>query len=162
LKYLWSPWRMTYMKNFIHDEGCIFCQALQLSDGVENLIVYRGKFAFVILNRYPYTSGHLMVLPYSHISSIEELDRITRGEIMELTNQALGVLTEIYQPQGFNIGMNIGKAAGAGISEHLHMHVVPRWKGDTNFMTSLAETRVLPENLSETYARVKAAWRNKD
>ena len=81
---------------------------------------------------------------------------------MELTNQALGVLTEIYQPQGFNIGMNIGKAAGAGISEHLHMHVVPRWKGDTNFMTSLAETRVLPEDLSETYARVKAAWRNKD
>lgn len=158
MKYIWSPWRMAYIQNYEKKEGCVFCEALASPDGPENLIVYRGKYSFVILNRFPYTSGHLMILPFDHRSSIDALDENSRAEIMELTNTAVSVLKIIYKPQGFNVGMNIGDAAGAGIAEHLHMHVVPRWGGDTNFMTSLAKTRVLPEALEETYRRVREEW----
>jgi len=158
LKYLWSPWRMEYIRFFEKGSGCVFCEALTLSDSFENLIVHRGKYAFVILNRFPYTSGHLMVLPYVHCSFLHELDTDIRKEIIELTNKAILVLSQIYKPEGFNIGMNIGEAAGAGIEEHLHMHVVPRWSGDTNYMTSLGSTRVLPEALDETYRRIVTDW----
>ena len=151
---------MEYIKSFVKEEGCVFCEQLALADGPENLIVHRGEHAFVILNRFPYTSGHMMILPYDHKSSIEDLDTETRAEIMELTNKVVIVLREEYDPQGFNVGMNIGEAAGAGIAEHLHMHVVPRWSGDTNFMSSLGDTRVLPEALEETFRRVKEAWEN--
>ena len=112
----------------------------------------------MILNRYPYTSGHLMAVPYEHLPSLDLLDAETRAEMMELTNKAIQVLRKIYTPQGFNIGINIGAAAGAGIAEHVHMHIVPRWGGDTNFMSSLANTRVLPESLEETYTRVRQEW----
>ena len=159
MKYLWSPWRMKYIKENKSEEGCVFCKELARLDGPENLIVFRGKFSFVILNRYPYTSGHLMILPFEHRSSIEDLDALTRTEIIELTNISIQVLREIYHPEGFNIGMNIGEAAGAGIAEHLHMHVVPRWQGDTNFMTSLGQTRVLPEALEETYSKILTVWK---
>jgi len=158
LKYIWSPWRMAYIQNYDKKEGCVFCEALASPDGSENLIVIRGNYSFVILNRFPYTSGHLMILPFDHCSSIDALDENSRAEIMEFTNTAVSVLKMIYKPQGFNVGMNIGDAAGAGIAEHLHMHVVPRWGGDTNFMTSLAKTRVLPEALDETYRRVREEW----
>ncbi len=140
------------------DGGCVFCAALAQDDGPANLIVHRGENAFVILNRYPYTSGHLMVLPISHVQRLEQLDAATRTEMMELLTTANEILREIYQPEGFNLGANLGSAAGAGIEEHLHLHVVPRWVGDTNFMSTTGETRVLPEDLTETWQRVHSAW----
>lgn len=158
MKHLWSPWRMEYINNHDKVEGCVFCNALGQMDGPENLIIARGQLAFVILNRYPYTSGHVMVVPNSHQSSLETLDTAIRSEIMELTNRTMQVLQQIYHPQGFNLGMNIGSVAGAGIAEHVHMHIVPRWGGDTNFMSAVAGTRVLPESLEDTYLRVQAGW----
>ena len=158
MDYLWSPWRMPYIQSEKNMNGCVFCMEMAREDGPENLIVYRGEYAFVIINRYPYTSGHLMVVPYSHASSIDELDPDIRSEMMELANECLGVLRSIYHPQGFNIGVNIGEAAGAGILDHVHLHIVPRWGGDTNFMSSLGQARVLPEALEDTYYRVKEAW----
>jgi ATP adenylyltransferase len=140
------------------DEGCIFCNGLKQVDGPDNLIVFRGSKAFVMLNRFPYTSGHLMVVPYEHRPSLDLLETDSRSDIMNLAAKALQVLVTLYSPQGFNLGMNIGNAAGAGISEHVHLHVVPRWVGDTNFMSSVSQTRVLPELLEETYRRVKEAW----
>lgn len=149
---------MTYIESDKKVDGCPFCNALEQPDGPQNLIVYRGQRAFVILNRYPYTSGHLMVVPYSHEATLDRLDAGTRAELMELTNHGTQVLVAEYRPQGFNLGMNLGEAAGAGIAEHVHLHIVPRWGGDTNFMSSLANTRVLPESLEETYRRVRAGW----
>lgn len=149
---------MEYIQTEKNLDVCVFCEALEEPDGPRNLIIHRGPQAFVMLNRFPYTSGHLMVLPYNHVDSLDKLDRDTRIEIMELTNQVVQVLEPVYHPQGFNLGMNIGEAAGAGIADHVHMHIVPRWGGDTNFMSSLAQTRVLPESLLETYRRVRQAW----
>jgi ATP adenylyltransferase len=148
---------MTYIQSE-KEKKCVFCDELKRPDGLENLIVYRGPRAFVILNRYPYTSGHLMAVPYEHLPSLDLLDAEVRAEMMELTTKAIQVLRKIYTPQGFNIGINIGEAAGAGIAAHVHMHIVPRWGGDTNFMSSLANTRVLPESLEETYTRVRQEW----
>lgn len=142
-----------------HKDGCIFCEALQLPDSPENLIVYRGKKAFVILNRYPYTNGHLMVVPIAHIPSIEMLDQETCIELMKLITTSVKVLRAVYSPQGFNIGTNIGDVAGAGVASHAHFHIVPRWAGDTNFMTTTGMVRVLPEELCQTYERVIKAWK---
>ena len=125
---------------------------------MENLVVFRGHNAFVILNRYPYTSGHLMVVANIHLPSLEDLDAETRTEMIELATNGIQVLRKVYKPEAFNFGANIGKAAGAGIAGHVHLHVVPRWGGDTNFMSTLAETRILPEELNDTYRRVHAAW----
>lgn len=158
MNYLWSPWRMAYIQENPKDEGCIFCIDWEQPDGSDNLVVYRGDQAFVILNRYPYTSGHLMVVPYHHQPSLELLEPPERAEMMELATEAIRTLQKVYHPEGFNLGINIGKAAGAGVAGHVHLHVVPRWGGDTNFMSSLAETRVLPEALEDTYRRVKEAW----
>ncbi len=155
MKQLWSPWRMKYIENHIKEKGCVFCIAQAKTDGMENLIAFRGERAYVILNRYPYTSGHLMVIPFEHKPNLEELDPATRAEMMELTSRCTTVLKNIYKPQGFNVGVNIGEAAGAGVAAHVHIHIVPRWQGDTNFMSSVGETRVLPEALEETYQRVK-------
>jgi ATP adenylyltransferase len=149
---------MSYIQSNKTEDGCAFCNELAKEDGPENLIVHRGKYNFVILNRYPYTSGHLMVVPYEHLPSIEELDADTRSEMMELGNRCLGVLRDCVKSQGFNLGLNIGDAGGAGILDHVHLHIVPRWIGDTNFMSSLGETRVVPETLEETYFRVRGAW----
>jgi len=148
---------MRYITQF-KKNGCVFCNALQLEDGPENLVVARGQQAFVILNAFPYTSGHLMVLPYQHAPDLSDLDEDTRAEMMEMVTKSSQVLSALYTPEGFNIGINMGEAAGAGIEEHIHIHIVPRWMGDTNFMTAVGQTRVLPEALEETYRRVKDAW----
>ncbi len=149
---------MAYIQKNVKEDGCVFCERPKALDGPENLIVHRGKRAFVILNRYPYTSGHLMVVPFEHQPSLELLDAPTRAELMELMTQAVEVLRVVYQPSGFNLGANIGEAGGAGIAAHVHLHIVPRWFGDTNFMSAVGETRVLPEDLSESYRRILNAW----
>jgi ATP adenylyltransferase len=143
------------MQNYNRESDCAFCLELARTDGLENLIVYRGPRAFIILNRFPYNTGHLMVVPYEHKPTLEALDLETRTEIMELSTLATRALQLVYRPQGFNLGVNIGTAAGAGILEHVHMHVLPRWSGDTNFVSTLSSTRVLPEALEDTYQRVK-------
>ena len=158
MKHLWSPWRMTYIQQNNTEKGCVFCNALASEDDASNLVIYRGDHAFVILNRYPYTSGHLMIVPNEHSSTVQALSTEARSEVMELASRALTVLAEAYHPEGYNLGMNLGEIAGAGIAEHVHLHIVPRWGGDTNFMSTTAMTRVIPEALEETYLRVKKAW----
>jgi ATP adenylyltransferase len=153
---------MAYIQKSAKEESCVFCNRPQMPDGPENLIVYRGELAFVILNRYPYTSGHLMVVPFDHQPTLELLDEATRAEMMEIVTRSVEVLRAVYHPQGFNLGANIGEAAGAGIAEHVHIHVVPRWFGDTNFMSSVGETRVLPEALEETYRRINHEWHKRE
>ena len=160
MKRIWSPWRMKYIENHEKQEGCIFCNALALPDNDENLIIHRGKLAFVILNLYPYTSGHIMVAPMAHVPSLEYLEPDSRAEMMELVSESVIVLKRIYHPQAFNVGANIGEAAGAGEPGHVHLHIVPRWAGDTNFMSALGETRVLPEALGQTYERLKVGFEN--
>ncbi|HEX9013919.1 MAG TPA: HIT domain-containing protein [Anaerolineaceae bacterium] len=155
---IWSPWRMEYIDNSEKSIECVFCRELAREDGPDNLIVARGRRAFVILNRYPYTSGHLMVVPYDHIPTLELLDAETRAEIMELASRSVEILRLAYNPDAFNLGINVGKAAGAGIADHVHMHVVPRWAGDTNFMSTIGNARVLPEDLPATFARLLRAW----
>jgi len=137
---------------------CIFCDEPTRPDGPDNLIVYRGKLSFVILNRFPYTTGHLMIVPFEHQASLEDLSLEIRSEIMELCVYSVRVLREEYHPQGFNIGLNIGEVAGAGVLDHIHLHIVPRWSGDTNFMSTLSDTRVLPELLADSYWRIKKGW----
>lgn len=149
---------MSYITNSNKQAGCVFCNALARDDGPDSLVVQRGEYCFSILNRYPYTSGHIMIVPVIHQSSLELLDAPTRAEIMELCAVWLEILRQEYRPQGFNVGFNIGEAAGAGIEEHIHLHIVPRWNGDTNFMSTLASTRVLPEALEDTYWRLRNAW----
>ena len=159
MDHLWSPWRVEYIESNNNKEaGCVFCNAQARTDSAENLIAHRGERAYVILNRFPYTSGHLMVNPFEHKPNLEELDSATRAEMIELTSRSTTVLKNIYKSQGFNIGVNIGEAGGAGVLGHVHIHIVPRWKGDTNFISTIGGTRVLPEALDVTYMRVKAAF----
>ncbi len=158
MDYLWTPWRYGYITTSADPGECVFCAAARNPDDRASLIVHRGDWNFVILNRFPYTSGHLMVVPYRHVASLEDLDEETAGEMMRLARTGLRHLKTLYRPDGLNMGMNIGKSAGAGIAGHLHLHLLPRWTGDTNFMTVVGETRVLPENLEETWQRVKAAF----
>jgi ATP adenylyltransferase len=156
-KPLWAPWRLEYVGSADEQEGCIFCTALAAGDE-DGLVVHRGTHAFVLLNRFPYASGHLMVAPNRHVGDFGELES---DEVLELHRQAasgLGALAEVYGPQGFNLGWNLGRIAGAGVVDHVHMHVVPRWAGDTNFMPVLADVKVLPEHLAETRAKLAAAW----
>jgi ATP adenylyltransferase len=158
MKRIWSPWRSQFVQSKKKPSGCIFCNALKKKDDVENLIIARSELAFVILNRYPYTTGHVMIVPFQHKPSYEELDRATRNELMEMINRTTMVLRQIYQPEGFNVGANLGLPAGAGVAEHVHFHIVPRWIGDANFMSTIGEVRVLPEDLTETYRKVKEGW----
>lgn len=158
MKHLFSPWRMKYITKAEKPRGCVFCLAQQQADGPENLILARGQAVFIILNRYPYTTGHLMIVPFAHVASLDEVTAEVRAELMEEANHAVRALQAVYHPQAFNLGINLGAAAGAGVAEHLHLHIVPRWGGDNNFMGVIGETRVLPEDLSETYQRLGAIW----
>jgi ATP adenylyltransferase len=158
MDHLWSPWRYRYVSTAGPEDACIFCVKSAAGRDEENRIVYRGVRNFVILNLFPYTSGHLMVAPYEHVASIEEASEETAIEMMLLVRQAVRHLRAVYRPRGLNLGMNIGECAGAGIAGHIHMHVVPRWPGDANFMSVVGETRVMPEDISETYSKLKAAF----
>jgi ATP adenylyltransferase len=157
---IWAPWRLAYVKDASKDDAqeCIFCAKPKQNDDAANLIVHRGERCFVILNLYPYTNGHLMVTPYEHLSSIAEIDAETVAELMALAQRAITALEDRYSPHGFNVGFNQGRVAGAGVEHHIHMHVVPRWGGDTNFMPVLADTRVMPQTLDETYELLKGAF----
>ena len=157
MDFLWTPWRYTYVTTADKAEGCVFC-IKQKEDDRAALIVHRGEHCFVILNAFPYTSGHVMVVPYAHLDSLQNLPHEAAMEMMELTQKLEGVLRQLYHPDGVNLGMNLGKAAGAGVAGHIHMHVLPRWVADANFMTTVAETRVLPEDLVTTWERVKEAF----
>jgi len=153
MDYLWTPWRYQYIESAGSCVECVFCRALKADDGAV-FILYRGAQCFVILNRYPYTNGHLMVVANSHIADLDAASTDALNELMQLAQQAQRALASVYHPDGFNLGMNLGACAGAGVESHLHLHVLPRWKGDANFMSVTAETRVLPETLSQTYARL--------
>lgn len=154
MDHLWSPWRFRYVTKADETPGCVFCRKISEGNDRENLIVYRAEHCFIILNLYPYTSGHLMIVPYAHVSTLEDASTESLAEMMKLTALASRNLQSVYKPKGLNIGMNIGQCAGAGIAEHIHMHVLPRWPGDVNFITTIAETRVMPEELDVTYDRL--------
>ncbi|MHB9033661.1 MAG: HIT family protein [Anaerolineae bacterium] len=150
MKRIWSPWRYRYITS-AKPADCIFCQIPAEHNDIENLVLYRGKLCYVVLNRYPYTNGHLMVIPYQHTDTPIALAKETLSEMMSLNNLCIASLTEAMHPEGFNLGMNIGKSAGAGVKEHIHLHVVPRWVGDNNFMAVTAETRVISQALDDSY-----------
>jgi ATP adenylyltransferase len=157
---IWAPWRLAYVKGAANDseEGCIFCTKPAADDDEANLIAHRGDLCFVILNLFPYTNGHLMIAPYEHLSSIADLDTETIDEMMALCQQAIRGLDETYAPHGYNVGFNQGRVAGAGVEHHIHMHVVPRWGGDTNFMPVLADTRVMPQTLEQSYDALRGRF----
>ncbi len=155
MKTLWAPWRMTYIKKGPAASRCIFCTKPRARRDAGNLILHRGRHAFILMNLYPYNSGHVMVAPYAHVDSLERLSPDQALDLLALTNLALRVLRETLRPQGFNLGINLGRVSGAGIEGHVHLHIVPRWNGDTNFMPLFAETRVMPEHLRETYRKLR-------
>ncbi|HEY5159474.1 MAG TPA: HIT domain-containing protein [Gaiellaceae bacterium] len=155
---LWAPWRLEYVSSANEQTGCIFCHAAAAPDDADSLVVHRSESALVMLNRFPYSSGHLLVAPIRHVGDLGELSAQEAAEIHSLSVRALEVLSALFQPDGFNIGWNLGRNAGAGVVDHVHEHVVPRWQGDTNFMPVLADVRVIPEHLQTTHARIKTAW----
>lgn len=158
MTHLWAPWRSKYIQGTRNKTRCIFCDAAASENRRDKLVLYRGRFTFVLLNAYPYTSGHLMVAPYAHVSRLAQAEEAATAEMMLLTRRAEAVLQSEYRPDGLNLGMNLGQAAGAGIEEHIHMHVLPRWMGDANFITTVGDVRVLPEALEDTYDRLKGKF----
>lgn len=158
MKQLYTPWRMAYITGEKKPiEGCIFCNKILAGDHQEQVIA-RSDYVYVTLNRYPYNNGHLMVVPYAHIPTQEDMPTEALTDMMVVVNKCLRVLREVYRPQAFNLGANIGKAAGAGVAEHYHFHIVPRWDGDTNFMGAVAETRIIPDTLEDSYHKLKQVW----
>jgi len=157
VKQLWAPWRLEYIKSADEEPGCVFCLAVAGEDE-ERLVVHRGENAIALLNKYPYSSGHFMVAPVRHIGEFGELAAEEVLELHRLASAGMGALAQIYAPQGYNVGWNLGRIAGAGVVDHVHLHVVPRWAGDTNFMPVLADVKVLPEHLAETRRRLAEAW----
>jgi len=155
MDYLWTPWRYSYVTSIDKVSDCVFCDLQRCDDDRKALIVHRGQHNFVVLNAYPYTCGHTMVVPYAHLDRLHQLPPPAASELMQLSQRLEKALLEIYGPDGANLGMNIGKAAGAGVASHIHMHVLPRWVADSNFMTVIGEARVLPEALETTYQRLK-------
>jgi ATP adenylyltransferase len=154
---LWAPWRLEYIQSADEQEGCVFCLATERDDEGA-LVVHRGDRAFVLLNKFPYSSGHVMVAPYRHVGEFGDLEDHEAVEIHRLASEALAALAETFAPEGYNAGWNLGRVAGAGVVDHVHLHVVPRWAGDTNFMPVLADVKVIPEHLLETREKLAAAW----
>lgn len=159
MDYLWSPWRYRYISKADPADDCIFCQKSAQARDEENLIVHRAEHNFILLNLFPYTSGHLMIAPYQHVSLLESASDAALQEMMLLAKASQRNLAAIYKPHGFNVGMNLGESAGAGIACHIHLHVLPRWTGDANFMSTVGETRVLPEALETTYEKIAHAFK---
>jgi ATP adenylyltransferase len=157
MDYLWSPWRYRYVSSAAPRQECLFCAKAAAAEDRENYVVLRAEHNFMLLNLYPYTSGHLMIAPYAHVATLEQADPAAREEMMRLTAHAEASLRALYKPDGINLGMNIGACAGAGVAGHIHMHVLPRWCGDASFMTTVSETRVLPEELGVTWERLRGA-----
>jgi len=157
MKQLWSPWRISYIRGE-KPAGCVFCNAPANADAEDNLVLFRGQHSYVMMNRYPYTNGHLMVIPYAHLAMLTDVPPEAQIEMLQEVNMCVEVLREVMNPQGYNIGLNLGAAAGAGIRDHLHWHVVPRWVGDTNFMGVIGETNVIVEGLRECFAQLKPAF----
>ena len=157
MDYLWTPWRYAYVTGAEKISGCLFCNLVKESDDAKTRIVYRGQHCFVILNTYPYTPGHVMIVPYEHLNELRKLPRDAAHEMMDLCQKMENTLRELYRPDGMNLGMNVGAAAGAGVAGHIHMHVLPRWVADANFMSVIGETRILPESLDTTYERIRKA-----
>jgi ATP adenylyltransferase len=157
VKQLWAPWRLEYIASADEQKGCVFCEA-DAGEDEERLVVHRGERAFVLLNRFPYASGHLLVAPRRHVAEFGKLDDAEALELHRLAAQGLTALAETFAPHGYNVGWNLGRVAGAGIVDHVHLHVVPRWSGDTNFMPVLADVKVLPEHLLDTRRKLAAAW----
>ena len=159
MDYLWTPWRYQYMKEAASgmQPECIFCDAANRKDDAETMVVQRGAKSFIILNRYPYTSGHVMIVPYAHVAELGAVDPEALAEIMRTAQRVEAAYRSIYKPDGMNLGMNLGRAAGAGVTGHIHLHFLPRWFGDANFMTVAGETRVHPEDLATTYKRLREA-----
>jgi ATP adenylyltransferase len=153
MKVLWAPWRLKYITGD-KEEGCIFCKKPKEGNDKDNLILYTGETSFIIMNRYPYSNGHLMTVPYKHTNNFSDLTQEERLELMDLTAKCLDIL-QVIKPEGFNIGMNLGRTGGAGIDDHLHFHIVPRWSGDNNFMPVIGDVRVMPEYLEETYETLR-------
>jgi len=151
MKTMWAPWRMEYILGD-KEKGCIFCKALSEED---NLTLYKGKATLVVMNKFPYINGHLLVAPIKHISTLDQLSKGEMGDLLETVEQSVGILKKVMNPDGFNVGLNLGKVAGAGVEEHLHFHIVPRWFGDTNALTVFADVRVIPEHLINTYNNLK-------
>ena len=151
---LWTPWRYGYISSAVPSNGCIFCIKAAENKDAQNYILHRGKLNFILLNLFPYTNGHLMIAPYQHVAAMAETPEVTLAEMMRLLRRAETNLRTVYRPDGFNLGMNIGVSAGAGVADHIHMHVLPRWAGDANFMSTIGETRVLPEELPATYEKL--------
>jgi ATP adenylyltransferase len=154
---MWAPWRLDYIKGPKPDE-CIFCAKPRDGDDEASYIVHRGERCFVILNTFPYNNGHAMIAPYEHVGSLEDLDEPALLELMTLTRRLLAALREVYGPEGFNVGINVGTAAGAGVKDHVHLHVVPRWEGDTNFMPVIGNTRVLPQSLEDSFRALRTSF----
>ena len=157
MDYLWTPWRYRYVTDATKDDRCIFCEALALGDDAKSFIIFRGKKDFVILNRFPYTTGHVMIVPYAHVPDLAGCDLEMLAEMMHLAQRVQTALAVAYGPEGYNLGMNLGRCAGAGVAGHAHLHVLPRWTGDTNFMAVVGETRIEPEELSVTYDKLRRA-----
>jgi len=160
MEHIWSPWRYRYIASVDEKRGCVFCIARDKSSDRENLVLHRAELNFVILNLFPYTTGHLMIVPYVHSDSLRDVSMAATTEMMELAKLAQKALEAEYRPDGFNIGMNLGRSAGAGVADHIHLHVVPRWAGDANFVSVVGETRVLPEELLTTYDRLANRFKN--
>jgi ATP adenylyltransferase len=160
---LWSPWRYEYIASNdaanTQSSGCVFCSLRDDPDrDQENFVIHRASYNFVVLNIYPYISGHLLIVPYQHVSELDAASRETTDELMDLTKRSQTALRDAYQPAGFNIGMNLGRAAGAGVVDHIHIHILPRWIGDTNFMSTVGNTRVIPEDLTTTYEKLRTRF----
>jgi ATP adenylyltransferase len=157
MKRIWAPWRVTYI-NMEKPRGCIFCDKPRENNDIEKLILFRGKLNFIILNSFPYNPGHLMVVPYRHIGNLEDMSAEERLEHYEIVSNAVRTVQRVFNTNNFNVGMNLGKSAGAGIADHIHTHIVPRWNGDTNFMTVVGDIRVIPEALADTYKKLKGQF----
>jgi ATP adenylyltransferase len=158
MKQLWAPWRLEYVQHADEDGECIFCLAAGLPEDEPELVIHRGVAAFVLLNKFPYAAGHLMVAPYRHGTTFDTLDEAETAETHRLAVEAIDALRTVFSPEGFNVGWNLGRVAGAGVVDHAHVHVVPRWSGDTNFMPVLADVKVIPEHLLETRRKLAEAW----